>query len=285
MKRTRNRSAEGREKSRKAISEWNARRAEMPRCGARRKSDGEPCQNIGMANGRCRLHGGKTPKGEGWRKPQWPATGSAERREVKLRSKLAMLEERRKERERKLARMSPEERQRWQERWGGDVIRPGSAEERQAAKAARKAGKETRGLLQGLLRDRPAIAPQEPNELTPNEMERSAAQQQEGPDMSAKEDVGAVEEALLRRVRTEGVEAAYSAALSICRDKTAPAPAKATAATTLFRVAGYFEKRDSGHTKDLHEMTPEEIGRELRRLESMARGETGGGKDHGGVFD
>ncbi|MBN7764009.1 hypothetical protein JYP52_23000, partial [Nitratireductor aquibiodomus] len=50
-------------------------------------------------------------------------------------------------------------------------------------------------------------------------------------------------------------------------------------------TAGYFEKRDSGHTKDLHEMTPEEIGRELRRLESMARGETGGGKDDGGVFD
>ncbi len=196
-----------------------------------------------------------------------------------------MIEERRKERKRKLSQMSPEERQRWQERWGGDVMRPGSAEERQAAKAARKAGKETRGLLQGLLRDRPVMVPQEPNELTPNETERPAAQQQEGPNMSAKEDVGAVEEALLRRVRTEGVEAAYSAALSICRDKTAPAPAKATAATTLFRVAGYFEKRGSGHAKDLHEMTPEEIGRELRRLESMARGETGGGKDHGGVFD
>ncbi|WP_367714578.1 HGGxSTG domain-containing protein [Nitratireductor sp. GISD-1A_MAKvit] len=259
----------------------------MPRCGARRKWDGQPCEQFPMANGRCRFHGGKTPKGEGWRKPQWPATGSAERREAKLRNKLAMLEERRKERKCKLARMSPEERQRWQERWGGDVMRPGSAEERQAAKAARQAGKEMRGLLQGLLR-RPAKAPhapQEPNELTLNKMERPAAQQQEGPNMSAKEDVGAVEEALLRRVRTEGVEAAYSAALSICRDKTAPAPAKATAATTLFRVAGYFEKRDSGHTKDLHEMTPEEVSRELRRLESMARGESGGGKDHGGVFD
>ncbi|MFP3339937.1 hypothetical protein R0J91_18310, partial [Micrococcus sp. SIMBA_131] len=65
----------------------------------------------------------------------------------------------------------------------------------------------------------------------------------------------------------------------------APAPAKATAATTLFRVAGYFEKRDSGHTKDLHEMTPEEVSRELRRLESMARGETVGEDKGGGVFD
>ena len=39
-----------------------------PRCGARRKSDGQPCQAPAMANGRCRLHGGKstgprTPEG------------------------------------------------------------------------------------------------------------------------------------------------------------------------------------------------------------------------------
>lgn len=39
-----------------------------PRCGAGRKSDGCPCQSPAMANGRCRLHGGKstgprTPEG------------------------------------------------------------------------------------------------------------------------------------------------------------------------------------------------------------------------------
>jgi hypothetical protein len=38
------------------------------RCGARRKHDGCPCQQPAMANGRCRLHGGKstgakTPEG------------------------------------------------------------------------------------------------------------------------------------------------------------------------------------------------------------------------------
>ncbi|WP_283800835.1 HGGxSTG domain-containing protein [Nitratireductor sp. GZWM139] len=261
----------------------------MPRCGARRKSDGEPCQNIGMANGRCRLHGGKTPKGEGWRKPQWPATGSVERREAKLRGKLAMLEERRKERERKLARMSPEERQRWQERWGGDVMRPGSAEERQAAKAARKAGKETRGLLQGLLRDRPAIAPQEPNELTPNETERPAAQQQEGLNMARMEseidDIGFQEDEFMRRVRTEGVQAAYQAALSICLDPKSPAPAKSSAATTIFRVAGLYDRKDDGTPKDLHEMTPEQIARELRRLEGLTRSKTVGEDKGGGVFD
>jgi hypothetical protein len=38
------------------------------RCGARRKHDGCPCQQPAMANGRCRIHGGKstgpkTPEG------------------------------------------------------------------------------------------------------------------------------------------------------------------------------------------------------------------------------
>jgi hypothetical protein len=31
-----------------------------PRCGARRKHDGCPCQAPAMANGRCRFHGGKS---------------------------------------------------------------------------------------------------------------------------------------------------------------------------------------------------------------------------------
>src|SRR5688500_9525528 len=31
-----------------------------PRCGAKRKHDGCPCQQPSMALGRCRLHGGKS---------------------------------------------------------------------------------------------------------------------------------------------------------------------------------------------------------------------------------
>jgi hypothetical protein len=39
-----------------------------PRCGAKTKRRGTPCQSPGMANGRCRIHGGKstgpkTPEG------------------------------------------------------------------------------------------------------------------------------------------------------------------------------------------------------------------------------
>ena len=33
-------------------------RALAPRCGARRKSDGEACQARALDNGRCRFHGG-----------------------------------------------------------------------------------------------------------------------------------------------------------------------------------------------------------------------------------
>jgi hypothetical protein len=32
-----------------------------PRCGARSKSSGKPCQFPAMKNGRCRMHGGKSP--------------------------------------------------------------------------------------------------------------------------------------------------------------------------------------------------------------------------------
>lgn len=48
-----------------------------PRCAARRKYDGKPCQGPAMANGRCRLHGGLStgPKTEEGRrriaKAQW----------------------------------------------------------------------------------------------------------------------------------------------------------------------------------------------------------------------
>ena len=36
---------------------------EPKRCGAKTRNGGTPCKSWGMSNGRCRLHGGKTPKG------------------------------------------------------------------------------------------------------------------------------------------------------------------------------------------------------------------------------
>jgi hypothetical protein len=48
-----------------------------PRCGARSKRTGKPCRSAAMANGRCKLHGGKstgprTPEGlERSRRANW----------------------------------------------------------------------------------------------------------------------------------------------------------------------------------------------------------------------
>ena len=63
------RAAAGRVGSQKALE----LRDEAPKCGARRKGDHLPCQNLALENGRCRLHGGLTPKGENWHRPRWPA--------------------------------------------------------------------------------------------------------------------------------------------------------------------------------------------------------------------
>ncbi|MFQ3895321.1 HGGxSTG domain-containing protein [Sphingobium sp. R-7] len=50
-------------------------RAITDRCGARRRN-GEPCRKLPMRNGRCRLHGGRTPAGTGLRiKPKKAVAG------------------------------------------------------------------------------------------------------------------------------------------------------------------------------------------------------------------
>lgn len=89
----------------------------------------------------------------------------------------------------------------------------------------------------------------------------------------------ATERDLLRRIRTEGILAAYEAALDVCRDKKAPAPARATASGVLFRVAGLFNPREAASGKQAHEMTQEEIAEEIKRLSAAAKSKTSG------VFD
>lgn len=80
---------------------------------------------------------------------------------------------------------------------------------------------------------------------------------------------------LLARVRTEGAEAAYETALAICRDDKAPAPARATASATIFRVGGYFDRNNSDASeKEPYEMTAEELAQAIERLsvlENVAR--------------
>lgn len=44
----------------KAMHEARAALATHPRCGAHCRTTGLPCRNPAMANGRCRMHGGKS---------------------------------------------------------------------------------------------------------------------------------------------------------------------------------------------------------------------------------
>lgn len=75
-----------------------------------------------------------------------------------------------------------------------------------------------------------------------------------------------------RLLRTEGIEAAYRALVHVCNDPKAPSPAKATAATAIFRAVGLFDS-DDGKEKELHEMTAEELAATrrdvMRQLESL----------------
>lgn len=84
------------------------------RCDATRKRDGERCENIASPNGKCRVHGGATPRGKNWHKRQWPS-GSTPDAEKKLRDKLKLIDRDRRQLEKRLAKMSPDERRRYDE--------------------------------------------------------------------------------------------------------------------------------------------------------------------------
>ena len=53
---------------------------------------------------------------------------------------------------------------------------------------------------------------------------------------------GAVKDEILNLVRTEGVVASVRAAIDVLGDSKAPAAARATMATLVFRLAGYLDK-------------------------------------------
>ncbi|GGH16112.1 hypothetical protein GCM10007036_16530 [Alsobacter metallidurans] len=82
-----------------------------------------------------------------------------------------------------------------------------------------------------------------------------------------------VRRTVLERLRSEGVEQAYQTALEICRSPNAPAPAKATAVTALFRAGGFFDRgADATDQKEPHEMDGNELRvaaeRAMRQLQA-----------------
>lgn len=79
--------------------------------------------------------------------------------------------------------------------------------------------------------------------------------------------------ALVARMSTEGAEAAYAAALAVCQDPRAPAPAKATCATTILRAGGYLStKAGEEAAKDPSEMTTAELHARLAELQASREG-------------
>lgn len=139
------RSAQWRAISRAAIENWNLQRAALPKCGAKRKRDGQPCQNLALSNGRCRYHGAATPRGDKWHVITYP-NGKAPNAEKKLQNKLRQQELAAKRKKARLAAMTPAERERY-DAWHR-ARRPGAAAERERRRREAKVAAEMRKALQ-----------------------------------------------------------------------------------------------------------------------------------------
>jgi hypothetical protein len=122
--------------ARQAIRAYNATRHTLPKCEAVRRTDGGLCQQVAMDNGRCYLHGGRTPKGKDWHRPQ-PGADTA-----KTQRKLKDMERAARKRAKRLAAMTEEERQRYEE-WKR-THKPGPAGPRAAERTRRAHNKATR---------------------------------------------------------------------------------------------------------------------------------------------
>lgn len=121
----------------RGLQKANAKYAQMPKCGAKRKGDGKPCQNPVKETGmRCRLHGGATPKGNEWHRRQLPKKGTSEARLKVKQVGRAITAKKLAER---LAEMTHEEREKFDKR--SREMQPGTIAERTYASQNRKAGK------------------------------------------------------------------------------------------------------------------------------------------------
>lgn len=83
--------------------------------------------------------------------------------------------------------------------------------------------------------------------------------------------------ALLARIQTEGAEAAYNALLGVCMDPKAPAPARATAGTALFRAGGFMDAKQNASEKKPEDMTWDEMSSRIAELRAK---QTYGGAAH-----
>jgi len=85
------------------------------------------------------------------------------------------------------------------------------------------------------------------------------------------DDADAAREDFEREVATRGLKVALAACIEIASDKKATPQARASAANTIVRSAGMFDRKEGGRKrKELHEMTRDELTRERIRLTRLA---------------
>ncbi len=132
-----------------------------PRCGARRRRDGEPCQQMVLfPNGRCRFHGGKTPKGKQWHKVQYPKARAPYDDVIRKQRDVAKRQKKRAQaRAEKLAAMTPEQRAKYDAQFAKRVMTPGPLAARIRARNARDQAKWIRELLEQPAKRRAAGRP------------------------------------------------------------------------------------------------------------------------------
>jgi len=74
-----------------------------------------------------------------------------------------------------------------------------------------------------------------------------------------------------KKIATSGIRIAYETLVGVCNNPKAPAPAKATAGVALMRAAGVFARASEELNKQPHEMTAEELQRDIASLREMKR--------------
>lgn len=129
----------------------NSRRCHLTRCNAMAKSTGMQCKQPAMANGKCRFHGGKTPKADEWHVIQADVSGHKTSM-ARFDRKLERAEKARKARRLRLLRATEIEREQY-EKWLW--ARPAGSVAKRAARRAetrmnRRIAEERRELTLGL---------------------------------------------------------------------------------------------------------------------------------------
>jgi hypothetical protein len=69
----------------------------------------------------------------------------------------------------------------------------------------------------------------------------------------------------LRRIRTEGLDAATEAAITLLKDPKAPAQAKSATINAIYRASGLLGRAEDDADPEPHEMTPAQLERAVER--------------------